>query len=453
MPPRACREPNPDIRKPTSCRTAGRQDSAALAWLPKFWRARCFHLIEIPLDFFRAAACRHIRVIALATESPALKGGPDASAAAAGLPPRLAAFWPLLAFRLSADMGLSSDAACLSGISFERRHRREQDDVAGVPIAVPQSELPVAWVFEVPVISSGNQCPTLVGGVGALVPAEEKGTAGPDCSSDPDLSPGRTGVPVAKGFRTPELAFAARILALTSAANADQPAAVVQDSRVAQGSAQACPQEECRQALDGAVARNDATKENRVGMIALKAAPRTWGETGNGDREAMRDPKGDASAPWVSQLVQDRPERAVPRRSEPAAAEAFQPDPPARAPDSRGLAVRLDDGRRSVDLRLADRAGEIRVTAHTADRDLAASLRSELPDLVGRLRQSGFHAEAWRPPAVAASPDTEGGRNTRGFAGSPEQQPGHGPGDHRQRQDQRKQQRWAGEWHAIFGPA
>jgi hypothetical protein len=114
----------------------------------------------------------------------------------------------------------------------------------------------------------------------------------------------------------------------------------------------------------------------------------------------------------------------------------------------------LADGESSVDIRMAERAGEIRVTVHTPDGDLANSLRAELPDLVGKLRQSGFQADAWRPAATAESED---GRRT-GLNGSPSQErsPG-GRKEERQPQPQhqqsKKQSRWAGEWKSSLSPA
>lgn len=139
----------------------------------------------------------------------------------------------------------------------------------------------------------------------------------------------------------------------------------------------------------------------------------------------------------------------------PGAAEPPEPAAePAAQPASRGVSLRLAEGPSRVDIRMAERAGEIRVTVHTPDHDLANSLRADLPGLVGKLRQSGFQAEAWRP-AAAAQPDA--GR--RGGAGdSPSQE--HPPGarkDGRQRQPQpehpKNQSRWAGEWESRLGPA
>lgn len=122
---------------------------------------------------------------------------------------------------------------------------------------------------------------------------------------------------------------------------------------------------------------------------------------------------------------------------------AAEPSEPAAQPVSRDVALHLDEGDSRVDIRMAERAGEIRVTVHTADRALADSLRSDLPDLVGKLRQNGFQAEAWRP---AAAPQADTGR--RGDA-APFQD--HSPGgrrDGRQREahQQQSKKQWTGAW-------
>ena len=149
-------------------------------------------------------------------------------------------------------------------------------------------------------------------------------------------------------------------------------------------------------------------------------------------------------------------EAQIPVPEQPAGAarpaEAEAPEPAAQ-PVSRDVSLHLADGESSVDIRMAERAGEIRVTVHTPDRDLANSLRADLPDLVGKLRQSGFQAEAWRPASTASDAGRRGGSD-----GSPYQE--HSPGarkDGRQPQPQQRKSkdasRWAGEWQSSLDPA
>ena len=119
-------------------------------------------------------------------------------------------------------------------------------------------------------------------------------------------------------------------------------------------------------------------------------------------------------------------------------------------PVSRDLALRLE-GQSNVDIRMTERAGEVRVTVHTTDADLAGSLRSDLPELLTRLRQSGFQAEAWRPAgAVEAG---VAGRSPADLYGSAQdtregwrqgrQQPQHP-------RQPRNSARWTGEWNASL---
>ncbi len=129
-----------------------------------------------------------------------------------------------------------------------------------------------------------------------------------------------------------------------------------------------------------------------------------------------------------------------------AAAEEIAPPP---TPSPHTVSLHLEDGESSVNVRLAERAGEIRVTVHTADRELADSMRAGLPDLVGKLRQGGFQAEVWRPSGAAQS-DT-------GRRGGTESSPFQNP-QHHSRRDQRQKQapphertNWAGEWESSLG--
>jgi hypothetical protein len=54
----------------------------------------------------------------------------------------------------------------------------------------------------------------------------------------------------------------------------------------------------------------------------------------------------------------------------------------------------------SVDIRVVDRAGGVRVAVRTADTDLAQHLQSGLSDLVHRLERRGFEAEVWAPHSL-----------------------------------------------------
>ena len=121
--------------------------------------------------------------------------------------------------------------------------------------------------------------------------------------------------------------------------------------------------------------------------------------------------------------------------------------PPPRA--SHDVSLQLSEGASRVEIRMVERAGEIRVTVHTPDQELANSMRNDLPDLVGKLRQGGFQAEAWHTPAPRqASADRHAGSE------SFQQETAGGRRDSRQQQSpQKNQSRWAGVWNASLDPA
>jgi hypothetical protein len=87
----------------------------------------------------------------------------------------------------------------------------------------------------------------------------------------------------------------------------------------------------------------------------------------------------------------------------PIAAEEGAPKTSAALKD---LSVQVKQaGQQSVELRVVERAGELRVAVRTGDADLAHGLRQGLPELVDRLDQGGFRAEAWRPAGVVSAPE------------------------------------------------
>jgi hypothetical protein len=70
-----------------------------------------------------------------------------------------------------------------------------------------------------------------------------------------------------------------------------------------------------------------------------------------------------------------------------------------KAPLARDLKFEVTGGQQRVEVRLSERAGEVRMTVRTADEPLADTLRENLPALSARLAESGFKSEAWHPAA------------------------------------------------------
>jgi flagellar hook-length control protein FliK len=71
-----------------------------------------------------------------------------------------------------------------------------------------------------------------------------------------------------------------------------------------------------------------------------------------------------------------------------------------------------------VEVRLSERAGEVRVAVRTPDGHLAGALRENLPELATRFAESGLRSAVWRP---ADSPVGERRHLAEMPAGSPAQ--------------------------------
>lgn len=133
----------------------------------------------------------------------------------------------------------------------------------------------------------------------------------------------------------------------------------------------------------------------------------------------------------------------------PQPAETFLPAAPAATPVNREIQLQVGSGPSGVAVRVAERAGEIRVDVRTPDSQLTSTLRQELPTLAARLTESGFNAAIWHPgyaSATAFSRDaTETGApaNADDQGGQGQEQPqqsGHQPPDERPRQSFPSQQ-------------
>ena len=71
----------------------------------------------------------------------------------------------------------------------------------------------------------------------------------------------------------------------------------------------------------------------------------------------------------------------------------------AKAAPLREMKFEVTGGERRVEVRLSERAGEVKMTVRTADAPLASSLRENLPALSARLAETGLRSETWRPAA------------------------------------------------------
>jgi TATA-binding protein-associated factor Taf7 len=94
----------------------------------------------------------------------------------------------------------------------------------------------------------------------------------------------------------------------------------------------------------------------------------------------------------------------------------------------------------------------LHVSVRTPDAGLTRGLREGLSDLVGRLEQSGYRAETWRPADNASTGQDQGRENPSQQHSSQQQNAGGSGTDSRQQQNSREQQQpgahipeWVGE--------
>jgi len=127
---------------------------------------------------------------------------------------------------------------------------------------------------------------------------------------------------------------------------------------------------------------------------------------------------------------------------------AAPPDVPGSGA-ARDIALRLSsDDQSAVEVRLSERAGEVRVAVRSVDPQMAESMRAHLPELVDRLGARGFDTEIWRPQPAAAT--ERGGFNSHSDAhGERQGEPGQPQGGNRQKRDQ-SQPEWLEELDASF---
>jgi hypothetical protein len=131
--------------------------------------------------------------------------------------------------------------------------------------------------------------------------------------------------------------------------------------------------------------------------------------------------------------------------------EPAQETPVRNGESVKDISLRLTDkDQGSVQVRLSERAGELRVSVRTPDAGLTRGLRDGLSDLVGRLEHSGYKAETWQP-ANSSSTAQDQGRQPSQDNSSRQQQGGSGnesgqqqnARDHQQPDAQTPQ--WVGE--------
>ncbi len=164
-------------------------------------------------------------------------------------------------------------------------------------------------------------------------------------------------------------------------------------------------------------------------------------------------PNSASTAPSVAQVAQanSAPAQTAKHDDTPLLAAAKEITPATSAQASSGpmkdLAVNIaQPGGSSVQLRMVERSGELRVSVHSASPELSQQLRADLPDLTKKLSDTGFHSEVWRPAtqAAAAAPgDAPGTKNQGGNSGGDSQpQSGSQQGGGQREQNQSQRPKW-----------
>jgi hypothetical protein len=112
-------------------------------------------------------------------------------------------------------------------------------------------------------------------------------------------------------------------------------------------------------------------------------------------------------------------------------------------------------GKEPVDVRVVQQGSEVRVSVHSGDASLNSGLRQGLSELQGRLEETGYRSEMWRPGAsiapVTAAPSAQASSNqSRGGDGQP-QQGGSQQESGRRNPNQSNQPRWVEELESSLG--
>jgi hypothetical protein len=175
--------------------------------------------------------------------------------------------------------------------------------------------------------------------------------------------------------------------------------------------------------------RNDGHSQANTGTFDMSARQfeiaRTAGPQSSREATNPSDLRKVASAPEINPAIQPQPARQISLKL--------------TGPDST-----------QVDLQLTERAGKMQIAVRTPDQALAKSMQTDLNELVGRLENKGFKAEAWIPTSgrhaeAAAAPQQSSQGNSQNHPGRHSGGSDSAPQQQRQGQNesnQRQQARW-----------
>jgi hypothetical protein len=211
-------------------------------------------------------------------------------------------------------------------------------------------------------------------------------------------------------------------------------------------------------AFSGAPERRDAepaeTVDNSGPAPVSRAAGNAKPEDGREKREERGETRTVVETAGAKRAPATAPEAAVPQQAPPAqpvaenrvvrehaaapthtaAVAALEQPETHRAGAAHEITLKLSPTRESgVEVRVVERAGEVRVAVRTPDGELAQSLRQNLGDLTRSLEDRGYRSETWHPAAAQAASSGSAPQDNRsdgGNYGDPRQAWSGGEGQH-----------------------
>ena len=318
----------------------------------------------------------------------------------------------------------------------EKKGRGDGPANKSVPVAVTTPSSPVApLTLLLGVLPAGNESDD------AETSGNGSGLQGAADQAQPEVSDGLTSAPAAQGAPA-DLSFA---LKLDAKANPDaggnennggQSAqgqtpprieAPVNSTAETSGTAKEARRADLEEDAPAPGPRNDAISRLAAFQATEKSAP--------ADPEpAAQQPRVDTTKALETAAVQ----------STAAADHASKPAGPLK-----DLSIQVGQTQNDkVELRLVERSGEVQVAVRATNPDVAQGLRQGLPDLVDRLEQNGYRAEAWRPGTTTTAVQGTGETRQRPMQfqqdqSQPQSQSG---GQQQSRQQNRQNQSYRPQW-------
>ena len=226
-------------------------------------------------------------------------------------------------------------------------------------------------------------------------PAPDNAGAGSEADSEETRTPGKPSlVRVAHGL--PDVDHGSRETLLSDEAASTPAASGNGDSPSAKASDAAWPASQPAAQTSKGVPTPAPDKRDQTPVAKTADVPSDRGsQVAVPSNSVQRITGGAASARQASAS----PDTKAPAPGQPVAEGQLRP-----AGAARGIQLQMNAGDKHVEIRVTDRAGEVKVDVHTPDSRLAGALRADLPELAARIEQTGYHAETWQPVS-STSPD------------------------------------------------